>query len=129
MNMRLTPFEFEMMSAMWDEGKPAGKHSLQERTHHWNNSSFHIIINNLISKGMVFEAGVEKRTKTLGRLYAPTMSREEYWGRLPMVIDTPQTMDLAWIISEMLRTAGLDPKTVPGVLKRAGMLYERKDRK
>ena len=59
-------------------------------------------------------------------LYAPTMTREQFWGRLIMVEDLPQIMDLSEVIAEMLSCAGLRSEQVPGILARARDKYDRR---
>ena len=43
-------------------------------------SSVHILLNGLLQKGAIQEAGLVKRIKTYGRVFAPTMTREEYFA-------------------------------------------------
>jgi len=51
----------------------------QEKT--WKDSSIHILLNGLLQKGAIQEAGLVKRSKTYGRVFSPTMTREEYFAR------------------------------------------------
>ena len=46
----------------------------------WKDSSVHILLNGLLSKGAIKEAGFVKRSKTFGRTFLPTMTREEYFA-------------------------------------------------
>ena len=46
----------------------------------WKDGSVHILLNGLLAKGAICEAGVVKRSKTYGRTFAPTMTREEYFA-------------------------------------------------
>lgn len=43
-------------------------------------STIHILLNGLLKKGAIREAGFIKRTKTYGRLYAVNLSRAEYYS-------------------------------------------------
>ena len=40
----------------------------------------HILLNGLLQKGAIREAGLVKRSKTYGRVFAPTLTREEYFA-------------------------------------------------
>ena len=40
----------------------------------------HILLNGLLQKGAIQEAGLVKRSKTYGRIFSPTMTREEYFA-------------------------------------------------
>ena len=46
----------------------------------WKDSSVHILLNGLLQKSAIREAGVVKRGKTYGRLFAVTLTREEYFA-------------------------------------------------
>ena len=50
----------------------------EEKT--WKDSSVHILLNSLLQKEAIREAGLVKRGKTFGRVFAPTMTREEYFA-------------------------------------------------
>ena len=81
--MELTKSEMEIMDVMWETGTPLSRADLlahsEEKT--WKDSSVHILLNGLLQKGAIQEAGLVKRTKTYGRVFAPTMTREEYFAR------------------------------------------------
>ena len=40
----------------------------------------HILLNGLLSKGAICEAGFVRHNKTYGRTFLPTMTREEYFA-------------------------------------------------
>lgn len=80
--MELTKSEMEIMDVMWEAGAPMSRSDLlahsEEKT--WKDSSVHILLNGLLQKGAIQETGVVKRSKTYGRVFTPTMSREEYFA-------------------------------------------------
>ena len=80
--MELTRSEMEIMDVMWESGIPMSRADLlahsEEKT--WKDSSVHILLNGLLQKGAIREAGLVKRIKTYGRVFAPTMTREEYFA-------------------------------------------------
>ena len=80
--MELTKSEMEIMDVMWETGTPLSRADLLEHSENktWKDSSVHILLNGLLKKQAIFEAGFVKRSKTYGRTFAPTMSREEYFA-------------------------------------------------
>lgn len=81
--MVLTRSEMEIMDVLWDAEGPLSRADLLERSEEksWKDSSVHILLNGLLLKGAIVEAGVVKRIKTYGRVFAPTMTREEYFAQ------------------------------------------------
>ena len=80
--MELTKSEMEIMDVMWESGVPMSRADLLARSEEktWKDSSVHILLNGLLQKGAIQEAGLVKRIKTYGRVFTPTMSREEYFA-------------------------------------------------
>ena len=81
--MELTRSEMEIMDVLWDAGQPLSRADLLERAEEktWKDSSVHILLNGLLAKEAIREAGLIKRSKTFGRNFAPTMTREEYFAQ------------------------------------------------
>ena len=80
--MELTKSEMEIMDVLWGADKPLSRADLLSRSEEktWKDSSVHILLNGLLHKGAIREAGLVKRSKTFGRTFAPTMTREEYFA-------------------------------------------------
>ena len=80
--MELTKSEMEIMDVLWGSEVPLSRADLlaksEEKT--WKDGSVHILLNGLLAKGAICEAGVVKRSKTYGRTFAPTVTREEYFA-------------------------------------------------
>ena len=80
--MVLTKSEMEIMDVLWGSDVPMSRADLlalsEEKS--WKDSSVHILLNGLLQKKAIREAGVVKRSKTYGRTFVPTMSREEYFA-------------------------------------------------
>lgn len=80
--MELTKSEMEIMDVLWAAGAPLSRADLlarsQEKT--WKDSSVHILLNGLLQKEAIREAGLVKRSKTYGRVFVPTLTREEYFA-------------------------------------------------
>ena len=80
--MELTKSEMEIMDVLWESEVPLSRADLLARSEEktWKDSSVHILLNGLLVKGAICEAGVVKRSKTYGRTFAPTLTREEYFA-------------------------------------------------
>ncbi len=80
--MELTKSEMEIMDVLWDSEKPLSRADLLARSEEktWKDSSVHILLNGLLQKRAIQEAGLVKRSKTYGRVFSPTLTREEYFA-------------------------------------------------
>ncbi len=80
--MELTKSEMQIMDVLWQDGGPLSRSDLLERTAEksWKDSSVHILLNGLLNKGAIREAGLVRRSKTYGRTFLPTLTREEYFA-------------------------------------------------
>ena len=80
--MELTKSELEIMDVLWEDGSPLSRSDFLERSKEktWKDSSVHILLNGLLAKGAIRKAGLVKRSKTYGRTFLPTMTREEYYA-------------------------------------------------
>lgn len=80
--MELTRSEMEIMDVLWEANAPLSRADLlahsQDKT--WKDSSVHILLNGLLQKNAIREAGFVKRSKTYGRTFVPTLTREEYFA-------------------------------------------------
>ena len=80
--MELTKSEMEIMDVLWGSETPLSRSDLlgngEGKT--WKDSSVHILLNGLLQKGAIREAGFVRRSKTYGRTFIPTMTREEYFA-------------------------------------------------
>ena len=80
--MELTKSEMEIMDVLWGSDKALSRADLLARSEEktWKDSSVHILLNGLLHKGAIREAGLVKRSKTYGRTFIPTLTREEYFA-------------------------------------------------
>ena len=80
--MELTKSEMEIMDVLWASATPLSRSDLLAHSEEksWKDSSVHILLNGLLQKGAIREAGVVKRSKTYGRTFSPTLTREEYFA-------------------------------------------------
>lgn len=80
--MELTRSEMEIMDVFWAAQSPLSRADLLEHSEGktWKDSSVHILLNGLLQKGIIQEVGFVKRSKTYGRTFLPTLTREEYYA-------------------------------------------------
>ena len=81
--MELTKSELEIMDVFWAAQTPLSRSDLLGQTEgkSWKDSSVHILLNGLLQKQAIQEAGVIRRNKTYGRTFSPTVTREEYFAK------------------------------------------------
>jgi predicted transcriptional regulator len=80
--MVLTKSELEIMDVLWDSSCPLSRSDLLERSEekNWKDSSVHILLNGLLQKNAIQNVGYVKRSKTYGRTFQATLTREEYFA-------------------------------------------------
>ncbi len=80
--MELTKSELQIMDVLWASDVPLSRSDLLEHSEEktWKDSSVHILLNGLLGKGAIQEAGFVKRSKTYGRTFVPALTREEYFA-------------------------------------------------
>ena len=101
--MELTKSEMEIMDVLWGSDKPLSRADLLARSEEktWKDSSVHILLNGLLQKGAIQEAGLVKRSKTYGRVFSPTMTREEYFATT--IFSHRHKPDIVGLIAALLR--------------------------
>lgn len=110
--MELTRSEMEIMDVMWDIGEPVSRADLLARSDEktWKDSSVHILLNGLLQKGAIQEAGLVKRSKTYGRLFVPTLSREEYFAA--MILKHRRRPGIVGLLAQLLRQMEVTPEEI-----------------
>ena len=80
--MELTKSELQIMDVLWQDGGALSRADFLEHSEgkSWKDSSIHILLNGMLQKNVIREAGFVKRSKTYGRTFLPTMTREEYFA-------------------------------------------------
>ena len=78
--MYLTKNEIEIMDVLWRENRALSRGEIlslsTDKT--WMDSSVHILLNSMLKKGAIREAGFVKCGKTCGRVYEAAFSCEQY---------------------------------------------------
>ncbi len=79
--LTLTENEVEVMGILWDQDSPPSRADILElsKERFKSPSSIHIILNKLLDKGAVEITGIKKTGTSYGRMYSPTIGRDEYY--------------------------------------------------
>ncbi len=108
--MELTRSEMEIMDVMWAANVPLSRADLLEQSDEksWKDSSVHILLNGLLQKGAIREAGFVKRSKTYGRTFLPTLSREEYFATT--IFSHRHKPDIIGLFEALLKRKDITPE-------------------
>ena len=105
--MYLTKNEIEIMDVLWKEKRSLSRGeilSLSEEKS-WMDSSVHILLNSMLKKGAIREAGFVKCGKTCGRVYEAALSCEEY--HVSTLDSTRMRPEIAKLMDAYLRHIGV----------------------
>ena len=95
--MYLTKNEIEIMDVLWRENRALSRGEILSLStdKNWMDSSVHILLNSMLKKGSIREAGFVKCGKTCGRVYEAAFSCEEYHvGTLDSISCVPDPVKL-----------------------------------
>lgn len=110
--MYLTKNEIEIMDVLWREDRPLSRGDIlaisTDKT--WMDSSIHILLNSMLKKGALKEAGFVKRGKTCGRVYGAALTCEEYY--ISTFDSTKRKPELAKLLRAYFETNMVDAKTL-----------------
>lgn len=124
--MTLTKSEAEVMRVLWkhSEGLTRGQileYSKESGNMSWKENSIHIILNGMLKKGAIREAGFVQCGKVYGRLYAPAISYTDYYAE--SLFNDAQEDDLPLLFSAMVHS---DKVSLDTIAKLDTILQERK---
>ena len=121
--MELTRSEMEIMDVMWASDVPLSRSDLLERSEQksWKDSSVHILLNGLLQKTAIREAGFVKRSKTYGRTFVPSLSREEYFATT--IFSHRVKPNIVGLIASLLKREDITPEQLDQIEK---LVIERK---
>lgn len=121
--MKLTKSELEIMETLWQAGRPLARYEILEESvdPSWSPSTIHILLNGLLKKEAIREAGFIKRSKTYGRVYAANITREDYYSETLFRGKGAQSIPMYF--SALLRSDELTMDTVDELEK---LLADRK---
>ena len=105
--MELTRSELEIMDVLWAAEQSLSRSDILENSQEksWKDSSIHILLNGMLQKGVIREAGFVKRSKTYGRTFEPTLTREDYYAAT--VLSHKHKPSVVGLIEALLRRGNL----------------------
>ena len=108
--MELTKSEMQIMDVLWGSDVPLSRSDLLEQSEQksWKDSSVHILLNGLLQKGAIREAGFVKRSKTYGRTFSPTLTREEYFATT--IYSHPKKPEIVGLFAALLKREDITPE-------------------
>ena len=123
--MELTKSELEIMDVLWQDGGALSRSDFLERAQEksWKDSSVHILLNGLLHKGIIREAGLVKRSKTYGRTFLPTMTREEYYAA--SVFSHRYKPEITGLVDALLKRDDITPEQ----LAKIGLILQQRTQK
>ena len=111
----LSPNEFKIMQLLWKEDRPLSRPEIIEMIpdRDWNPNSIHLILNNMIEKGVIRVEGMTRCGRGYGRTYAATVSNLEYAVNL-LRDATPETNPDQRVLGvlKLLLDDGVKPETL-----------------
>ena len=122
----LTRNEMEMMEVLWKEGRPLSRTEIitcSPKDKSWKDSSVHILLNSLLKKGAIREAGYVRTGKGYGRTCEPVESSEEFFAQL--AAETVRKTSLPLFFSALFENEDISKET----LEELETLIEEKKRK
>lgn len=122
--MRLTKSELEIMEVLWAADEPLCRADIiarsQDKT--WKDSSVHILLNSMLKKEAIQEAGFVRRGKGYGRVFTPAISEEAYFaGNLFNRKDSAQ---LSRLFAALVNSDGVTPALLDEL---EGMIQTRRN--
>ena len=111
--MYLTKNELEIMDVLWKEGRPLSRGEILSLSGEksWMDSSVHILLNSMLKKGAIREAGFMKCGKTCGRIYEAALScAQHHVSTLESTVAVPSLLELleAYVAQENPTVAALN---------------------
>lgn len=110
--MYLRPSETEIMETLWASKEPMSSAALLEAIpqRKWKERSIFAMLDDLLKKELIYEAGFVRRGKTIARTFAPTMTYSEFLAR--QLIQSPCRPTLPSLVSAFLNVEDVSEETL-----------------
>lgn len=121
--MRLRESETEIMEALWGSQEPMSSAALLAAIpqRKWKERSVFAILDGLLKKELIYEAGFVRRGKTIARTFAPTMTYSEFIAQ--QVADSPYKPAIPTLVSAFLNSEDVTEDTLTEI---EAMIAQRK---
>lgn len=110
--MELTKSELEVMNVLWQANRPLSRSEILtlSTSKTWKDSSIHILLNGLLNKNAIKEAGYVRSGKTFGRLYAANISCQEYYAKNVFAGISKEVLPM--LFSALIQSDGISPELI-----------------
>ena len=110
--MELTKSELEVMNVLWQANRPLSRSEILtlSTSKTWKDSSIHILLNGLLNKNAIKEAGYVRSGKTFGRLYAANISCQEYYAKNVFAGSSKEVIPM--LFSALIQSDGISPELI-----------------
>ena len=110
--MELTKSELEVMNVLWQANRPLSRSEILALStgKTWKDSSIHILLNGLLNKNAIKEAGYVRSGKTFGRLYAANISCQEYYAKNVFAGSSKEVLPM--LFSALIQSDGISPELI-----------------
>ncbi len=104
----------EIMDALWSSQEPLSSAALIEAIpeRRWKERSVFAILDGLLKKEMIYEAGFVRRGKTIARTFAPTMTYSEFIAKQVSEAGSPYKPTVPTLMSAFLDTQDVTEDTL-----------------
>lgn len=102
--MELTKSESNLLEILLDADEPLSKSEILDHASAdkpWKDGSIHILLNSLLKKEVIYEAGFVRTGKGFGRTFAPTSKGRSYFSDL--LIHITQKVEPYKIVSQLVQ--------------------------
>ena len=114
--LSLSSNEFCILNLLWSESRAMTRPEILEALpdKDWNPNSIHLILNNMIKKGVLQVVGVARCGLGYGRTYAPTLSQTEYAAAQALEATPDMTVSdrLLGVVAALVDKKGIDAQTI-----------------
>lgn len=110
MSLRISNSELEVLNVMWEVGTPLHRGGILENAKDktWKDSYIHILLNKMLEKGLIQEAGFTRSGKVWARLYTPAITQEEYYADVLLA----GTFDPVMLVKSILQRPDMTRETL-----------------
>jgi len=110
--MHLRQSEMEILEALWASQEPMSSAALLDGIpqRKWKERSIFAILDGLLKKELIYEAGFVRRGKTIARTFAPTMTYADFLAK--QMAQSPYRPALPTLMSAFLNTEDVTEDTL-----------------
>lgn len=111
-DMHLRQSEMEILEALWASQEPMSSAALLDAIpqRKWKERSIFAILDDLLKKELIYEAGFVRRGKTIARTFAPTMTYADFLAK--QMAQAPYRPALPTLMSAFLNTEDVTEDTL-----------------